>query len=287
MLQLQIPWWAKILAKICLSRLPVPYDFWRKVGIFRHGQMDQFEYSTRIFENHCRAAKILSNLHGKHLLELGPGDSINTAILGAAYGARVTLLDDGSFVNKNVVAYKKFANYLSDKGLPAPNLSAADDIEEILEICGAQYLTQGLKSFGKIKDNSVDLVFSQAVLEHVKKNEFQRTIEECYRVLVPGGNSSHKIDLRDHLGGALNNLRFSETLWESNFFSSSGFYTNRLRWSELLKSFSNAGFTEVETELDKWDTLPTSYQKLNKSFRSFSVEDLLIKSAYIISSANK
>ena len=182
MLQLKIPWWAKILAKICLSRLPVPYDFWRKVEY-----LGRSNGPIRIFnediENHCRAAKFCQPAR-ETSLELGPGDSINTAILGAAYGARVTLLDDGSFVNKNVVAYKKFANYLSDKGLPAPNLSAADDIEEILEICGAQYLTQGLKSFGKIKDNSVDLVFSQAVLEHVKKNEFQRTIEECYRVLV-------------------------------------------------------------------------------------------------------
>lgn len=287
MANFQIPWWGKILAKICLSRLPISYDFWRKLGVFRHGEMDQFEYSIRIFENHCLAADILSNMQGKHILELGPGDSINSAILASSKGARVTLIDSGSFANKDVAAYKKFASYLTKKGLSAPDLTAAKNIEDVLEICGALYFTDGRESFCKIRDNSVHLIFSQAVLEHINKYEFQSMMEECYRVLVPGGKASHRIDLRDHLGGALNNLRFSEKLWESKFFSSSGFYTNRLRWPEFLESFNNASFKEVKSELEKWDTLPTRYQDLNESFKLFSEKDLLVKGANIILIANK
>ena len=53
---------------------------------------------------------------------------------------------------------------------------------------------------------------------------------------------SHQIDLRDHLGGGLNNLRFSDSLWESNFFVKSGFYTNRISFDKMISIFENISF---------------------------------------------
>ena len=38
-----MPWWAKIGAKVVLSRVPVPYGVWRRLGIFRHGDMGRPE----------------------------------------------------------------------------------------------------------------------------------------------------------------------------------------------------------------------------------------------------
>lgn len=90
---------------------------------------------------------------------------------------------------------------------------------------------------------SIDFIWSQAVLEHIRKSEFLDTMLELHRILRPNGVCSHVVDLKDHLGGALNNLRFSEKLWESNFMASSGFYTNRIRYSEMLDIFHQAGFS--------------------------------------------
>lgn len=44
------------------------------------------------------------------------------------------------------------------------------------------------------------------------------------------------------LGGALNHLRVLERLWESRLMAESGFYTQRLRYSEMLALFNEAGF---------------------------------------------
>ena len=41
-------------------------------------------------------------------------------------------------------------------------------------------------------------------------------------MIRPGGLCSHVVDLKDHLGGALNNLRFSQRVWESRTMAGSG-----------------------------------------------------------------
>jgi hypothetical protein len=64
---------------------------------------------------------------------------------------------------------------------------------------------------------------------------------ECRRVLSDTGVASHSVDLKDHLEGGLNNLRFSEKLWESDFFVNSGFYTNRIQFYEMLNHFKEPG----------------------------------------------
>lgn len=99
--------------------------------------------------------------------------------------------------------YQGFANTLKMQGLvAAPDLSEVQSREDVLVICGAKYLSNGLSSLKAIADGSVDFIFSQAVLEHVRRHEFLETMQECYRILRAGGSASHSVDLKDHLGGA-------------------------------------------------------------------------------------
>jgi hypothetical protein len=51
-----IPWWFKIMAKIILSRLPFSYKVWQRLGIFRHGYMDQSSYALHVFNEHVSRA---------------------------------------------------------------------------------------------------------------------------------------------------------------------------------------------------------------------------------------
>jgi len=41
---------------------------------------------------------------------------------------------------------------------------------------------------------------------------------ECKRTLKNDGLASHRVDLKDHLRGSLNNLRLRREIWESNLF---------------------------------------------------------------------
>lgn len=164
---LNIPWWAKITAKIILSRLPLGYAVWQKLGLFRHGSMDSFGYVKRVFDQHLEVAGLAGSLEGSTILEFGPGDSVASAILGASYRATTILIDAGEYAAADVEFYQRFAESLADSYYQTPSLAHAKDRNEVLDLCNAEYLTEGLKSLRSIATNSVDLIFSQAVLEHV------------------------------------------------------------------------------------------------------------------------
>jgi predicted SAM-dependent methyltransferase len=271
-----IPWWLKICAKIVLSRLPFGYDVWQRLGVFRHGQMDVSEYAIRVFNSHVEKTGMSDQLRGKTLLELGPGDSIATAIIASAYGANSILLDAGAFVRSNIEIYIEFAQMLSKQGLAPVDLSGCQCIDDILARCGARYLTEGLTSLSQLESESVDLIFSQAVLEHIRKCEFVETIQECRRILKPNGICSHQVDLRDHLDAALNHLRFGDREWESDFMANSGFYTNRIRFRQMLDIFVRTGFKVEVTDSSQWDVLPTPKNTFAQEFKGLQTNELLV-----------
>jgi hypothetical protein len=101
-------------------------------------------------------------------------------------------------------------------------------------------------------------------------------LRELRRIQRQDGVSSHRVDLRDHLGGALNNLRFRERTWESGFVSRSGFYTNRIRYTEMLKLFREAGFEVEVTNVERWTHVPTACHKMATPFRDLSEEELTV-----------
>lgn len=258
-----------------ISRIPFGYALWQRLGLFRHGQMDNSDYAIRIFRWHLKNAGIV-NPKGMTLLELGPGDSIATAIIAAAYGAKPVLVDAGAFVRTDMLPYMNLVSALSEEGLPPPDISECTSVHEILMRCNAQYLTDGLKSLQQLESRSVDLIFSQAVLEHIRYHEFQDTMLECYRLLKENCHCSHQVDLRDHLSEGLNNLRFSRALWESRLFSSAGFYTNRIRCNDMLEQFNQVGFQILRCTMQHWDILPINRMDLDSEFRSKSDDELCI-----------
>ena len=275
-------WRLKILAKIILSRLPFGYSIWQKLGLFRHGKMDSSEYALNVFDSHIKRAGLEGNLDCKIILELGPGDSISTSMIAFAHNANSILVDAGDFMKRNVATYRELANILALKNLPTPKITSEMNFKDVLKITNSQYFTEGLKSLRSIPTNSVDFIFSQAVLEHLRKYEFFDIMKELRRILKPTGISSHQVDLRDHLGGALNNLTFSERVWESDFFVKSGFYTNRIRFLEMITLFQNADFDVNITHVEKWHSLPTSRKRMDSIFSKFTDEELLISSFDVV-----
>jgi len=276
-------WIIKIILKIILFRLPFAYQVWKKIGIFRHGKMDNVDYAFNTFLMHIKNLNLdINDIQGKVVLEIGPGDSVATALIVSSLGAKCILIDANNFISNNLDFYQKLHKKLLNFGLNPPDIKQSKNISEILQICNSHYYIEGLSSLKNIDSESIDLIFSTAVLEHIKLNEFKFTIDELKRVLKPGGLSSHEIDLKDHLNMSLNNLRFSEKLWESNLFSESGFYTNRIRYRKIIKIFESSGF-KVETISKKiWKDYPLDIKSINDEFKNESVEQMLISSFNLI-----
>ncbi len=201
-------------------------------------------------------------------LEIGPGDSLFSALIAHAFGASTSyLIDVGLFARNDLKPYRGMISFLLEKGLSVNGLAGANSLEGLLTACRAHYGTRGLASLRSIADKSVDFIWSQAVCEHIRRAEFLDTMLELRRVIRPDGVSSHRVDLRDHLGGALNNLRFEERFWESDFVANAGFYTNRIRYGKMLSSFQQASFDVKVISIDRWDKLPTPRAKLLPAFR--------------------
>lgn len=273
---MRLPWWTKLGAKLILARLPTGYSFWQRLGLFRHGRMDDTDYALSVFDRRVASAGLAGRLAGKTVLELGPGDGVASAIIAAAYGARAVLIDSGCFVRNNTTVYRNLLERLKEAGRGLAAAERANTVQELLTACDASYLTQGLKSFEDVEDGSVDFLYSQAVLEHVRRDEFAETLRQCRRVLRSDGVGSHEVDLRDHLGGGLNNLRFRERVWESSLFACSGFYTNRIRFREMLGLFERAGFTVELGKIHRWDALPIDRARLAEPFACLPDDDLRV-----------
>tara|TARA_R110002167_G_scaffold45545_2_gene136834 strand:+ start:1493 stop:2341 length:849 start_codon:yes stop_codon:yes gene_type:complete len=278
-----MPWWFRIAAKIALARLPVGYRLWQRLSLFRHGAMDDSGYALRCFQEHYEAAGRPGSEAGFSALELGPGDSLISALIVRAMGGNSCwLVDAGPFARTDTAHYRAMAQDLQRAGVPAPDLARAQSLADILHQCQSRYLTRGLASLREVPTGSVDFIWSQAVLEHVRADEFAETARELRRVQSAHGVSSHRIDLRDHLGGALNNMRFSPKLWESAFMVRSGFYTNRLGYTAIVEAFRAAGFDVTVTQVDRWTRLPTPRSRMAACFRDRPEEDLLVSGFNVV-----
>jgi SAM-dependent methyltransferase len=89
-----------------------------------------------------------------------------------------------------------------------------------------------------MKCDSFDLVSSRATLEHFL--EFDRAMDELYRIMTPGAVSFHSIDLADHRV-----YRDPTSFNRWSFLTDESWIDplcNRLRASEIIKTAESSGF---------------------------------------------
>lgn len=277
------PWWGKVAAKVVLSRFPVSHRVWKRLGLFRQGAMEEPGYAHAVFVKHFQRVRPFLPKQGFVGLELGPGESLFSAVIAKAMGASLLyLVDVQPYAETNLTAYRRMAAFLEGAGIPAPDLSRARSFEEMLDVCGAIYKTSGLQSLQEIPTGSVDYVWSHAVLQHVKRSDFVAVMQEVHRILRGNGVCSHVIDFRDCIAGGLNNLRFQEGTWEAPIVAEAGLYTNRMRFSEMMAVFRQAGFEGEVLHLSRWDRLPIAREKLSEHFRAYAEDELKISGCEVL-----
>lgn len=273
-----LPWWVKKNLKLVLSRLPFSYQDWGRFGIFRHGELA--ENVSGLFRQFRRFLEAYEREQGKKpqsLLELGPGDSVGNALFAAALKmGPYHFVDVGDFATENEDHYKAYADYLTEQGFavdpPLPDYKR----DTVLGAAQGKYLTAGLASLRTLPDSSLDYSFSQAVFEHIRRDEFAETMQELYRLHKKGSFSRHWVDLHDHLGGGANHYRYTADEWERPSIWQSGFYTNRLMMHEMVKMAEEAGFSVTTPEIHRWPARVLADTPLAHEFRHFSDSELNI-----------
>lgn len=276
-----LPWWLKMAARLVLPDLARINVVPNKLRI---GADDaDLDHVIELFDTKLDQFVALRRRQPKTYLELGPGDSAARALVAAAHGiGRIWLVDAGNFARRDMRHYHEIAAGLSERGLTPPDLTRCHRFDDVLDACRATYLTGGLSSLREIPDTSIDLIMSEAVLEHLPRSEFASFLFEFRRLLAPDGLALHGIDFHDHLDGGLNHLRFSSAFWGSRLIRNSGFYTNRISLSQMLQMAEAETFAVQEFYRLQWPAAPVARAKLHPDVARWSDDDMTVCSAGLL-----
>jgi len=237
--------------------------------------------------------KLGVGLRGSRVLELGPGRSPELSAACVLAGAKEALLVDVEMrIPPDARETARFAPLVAALGESAPCFlratgSSQSSLEKALvarpelPLITRQYDGRSLPA----ENGSVDVIFSNNVLQHVAPPYVDPLLAEHYRVLRPGGIAVHLIDLRDHMhvvgdddvdGDWLEALQWSEPLFRA-MFSKRSTAINRLRACEWRQRFELAGF-----RIAFWDTrtfpLPHNFDRrqLHTPWRNLDEAELSI-----------
>lgn len=188
-----------------------------------------------------------SDLAGKSILMIGPGQDLYSSMVFAGHGAQVYIAEKYP-IAWNEQFHPKFYQQLQQ--LLQRDFPAADATSLQTVIASRQHetvpqlsmLNCGLEEISALADNSIDISLSNAVFEHLY--DVEQAIHELFRVTRPGGTGYHQIDFRWHrdFDNPLEYCTFTEEAFLDIAADCNYECGNRLRYSEFQAFFEQAGF---------------------------------------------
>ncbi|MBS4058269.1 MAG: hypothetical protein KGZ82_13195 [Bacteroidales bacterium] len=293
--------------------------FLRKLMPLKTGGTNNSRYCYSVWLRHLVKINMGNKLFlPESVAELGPGDSLGIGIASLLSGAKeyialdiqkywnpaqnVKMLEDLLVLFKNrepIPDENEFPNVqpkLVDYSFPAAILS-----DDLLMTCLTPERIEAIKMELTNPDNtdnvfikyfipwsnpevvrkeSVELIISQAVLEHV--DELEGTYRAMNQWLKTDAIMSHSIDFKSHGFTKSWNGHWTLSEWEWKIVRGGRFYAiNREPFSTHLRIMNQTGFKIENTELKK---LPGKIKinQLAKSFSKLSAEDITVSGMYVI-----
>jgi SAM-dependent methyltransferase len=234
------------------------------------------------------------HLEGKGMLEIGTGWIPVLPLCFALAGVRCChTLDLRRHLGRGAVilALRHLAPHLPAIARAAEAAPAAvrdrwnewvriSDDARILEAAGIKYHAPADATACGLPEGSLELIFSNSVLEHVPAATLAGLMRETRRVLAPGGLALHSVNCGDHYAyfdrsiTPINYLRFSSRQWR--WWNNDILFQNRLRPRDFTRAALDAGLTVV---MDKHRPRPELLARLPslpvaEEFRVYPPEQL-------------
>lgn len=293
-------WKTKSLIQQLLSRMPG--------GSYLYYLGQQYFFGFRDFRiepkirNGLTILKGLSTLgktlEGKEIVEIGTGWQPIIPIFFWLLGCEkctsfdITRLLQASLVTDSVnqllrllkspnnIFDKTFLSSIRSDRLKALHEVNTKNIDEIFDLCNLIYQAPHNALSSDLQNESVDIVFSNEVLEHVPESEMKLLFPEIYRILRVGGLMVHNIDLGDHFSHTdsaitrINFLKFSASAFSK--YNSRFLYQNRLRIPAYKQLIKESGFSIVSEDInvnkDALRKLPSV--QIHADFSKYTPEEL-------------
>ncbi len=293
--------------------------FVKRIKSYRTGGTIESRYCYSVWLRHLIMFNSVQNGVPKKVAELGPGDSLGIGIAALLSGCQcIIALDVIKYwdVERNlkifeelIVLFKNKAPIPDNNEYPAvsprlnnydfPNNIISDEIlEESLSEQRIDAIREEIKNIDNpqnthikyyipwednkiIRPETVDFVYSQAVLEHVENLE--RTYEAIYKWLTKGGVMSHSIDFKSHgTTKSWNGYRtYSEFEWKI-VKGGRVFLINRIPYSVHIELQKKNNFKILKNITAKMNN-NISKNQFAINFKNLSEEDMTTSKVYMLS----
>ena len=128
-------------------------------------------------------------------------------------------------------------------------LRRSKNLSELLSKSRIEYFAPADGCATGLEPDSIDLIYSNSVLEHVPPEVIRGLMKEGFRVLKPGGLAMHNVGCNDHYAffdksiSFANFLQYGEREWR--LWNNPIQYQNRLRAPEFVELAIAAGFEVI------------------------------------------
>lgn len=229
-----------------LLREPAPVN-WRAEKKSPQQIVEDVDYAMRIGRGYLNYAAACGGVKGKRILEIGPGVNFGSSLMLKCCGAKTVAVSDRYLAAWQDDYHTRFYTELKKQLRTRQANWDTACLDELIasksyvpEVIGR--LPVPLENMADVKDGCFDIVFSNAVLEHLSDHE--RAFRELNRVSARGAYGFHQVDFRDHRDFArpLEYLMCSKANFEKLFRGCFGECGNQLRPSEMEQLWQANGF---------------------------------------------
>ncbi|KXK57360.1 MAG: Methyltransferase domain protein [Chlorobi bacterium OLB7] len=290
-------WIAKAALQKMFSGIPgghrLNYAFQRHVTRTLPSSDQDFFDKITIALHHCAVLK--HHMAGRELgdlsfYEFGAGWDMLTPLMYVMHGVREQVIADirlnlkPELINHTLQRLAKHHDTLEQmagRALQPINPTPITSTADLRSRFGITYRAPMDARATGLDSNSIDVLTTTSVFEHIPAADIPAILSESSRVVKPTGIISFIIDPKDHYWffdksiTMFNFLKFSDPMW--TVVNNSQVYQNRLRYSDYIRLFHEAGLRVDEEKIIAATASELSELKqlhLAPRFQKYSVEDL-------------
>jgi hypothetical protein len=241
--------------------------------------------------------------YGKSMLEIGAGWQPVIPLIFYLAGAKRIILVDIHRLLDRVMIIDTCRQLLTYKELISQRLSIPlEELEEKLIINDLTSFSSILMTFNfeylalhdillsALPEQSLDIITSRTVFEHIPSHIVKSIFAECYRLLKSSGIMCHIIDNSDHWADSdktitrLNFLKYGDKTFRFIASLNPHRYQNRLRHVDYLHMLDTVGFHCLldTSQPDERTIKQLTTININDLFKGYSHEELAILTSYIV-----
>jgi hypothetical protein len=240
------------------------------------------------------------------MLEIGTGWYPTSPLLFALAGARachtydISRHLDGTMTRRLLVHVERHLDAIADAASRDPaevhalyrRLVDTRGDDELLASAGIVYHAPADATRTTLPDGSIDVVFSNSVLEHVEPTLLPGLLRESRRLIGARGVSLHAVACNDHYAhfdrtiSFVHYLQFDARQWR--LWNNALNYQNRLRAPDFIAAARDAGLEIVHEERavrpGSREALAT--MRVAPEFASYAAEDLVATTVNFVARAS-